>query len=76
LASYIVVIIVFAGLGAGLWSVLGWQYRKDHKDLEDVQKAAAAGSSAHTTGAQSPANTGNGNTFNYQSQPDRKAVTK
>jgi hypothetical protein len=68
-ASLIVVMIVCAALGAGVWLFLA-------KQVENDRIHSSAGSSvsgpASTTSPSSPANTGNGNSFQYGHAPPPK----
>jgi len=64
--SLIVVAILGAILFATVWLFAAKQVDKDHQ-IQSVP--SRLGGPASTTGAQSPANTGNGNQFNYGEPP-------
>jgi hypothetical protein len=73
--SLIAVFIIFGGLATGIWWFVGKQVEKDHQTppQASIQSVPAATSgAASTSGDNSPANTGNGNTFNNDQPPPKK----
>jgi hypothetical protein len=73
-ASLIVVMILCAIVGGGAWLVLAKQVQKDriNSSTPSSLPPPSVSGPASTSGNNSPANTGNGNVFNYdQSKPPK-----
>jgi hypothetical protein len=64
-ASLIAVSVLGAALFAGAWQLAAKQVEKEHKAPSAVVSSPSTGP-ATTSGDQSPANTGNGNSFTYE----------
>jgi|SRR5664280_1259332 len=67
IASLIVVMLIGAGLAATFWQIGAYQYHKGQ--LATAPLSVPASGAAATSGAKSPAVTGNGNTIQYGNPP-------
>jgi len=65
--SLIVVMILGAAVTGGIWWFMGKQVAKDHQTAQPKMTGNASSS-----GPNSPANTGNNNTFNNDQPPPKK----
>jgi hypothetical protein len=65
--SLIAVFIICGGLATGIWWFVGTQVAKDRAKTQPPQAPTSA--TASTSGAKSPAVTGNGNTIHYSNPP-------
>jgi hypothetical protein len=65
-ASFVIVVILGAAISGGLWKLVGRQVERDH---QLTSPSAVANGSASTSGSQSPAISGNGNSVTYSDSP-------
>lgn len=67
--SLVIVTILCAGFGAGVWLFLAKQVENDRIHTHEAPNVSGP---ASTSGDNSPANTGNGNQFRYDQSPAPK----